>query len=460
VQLPFRRTLARSSRGCRRATPSHRRRLLATGAALSLAAMSFVNPAASSVADPATRSAPVTLGIKTLSKLAAPTINAPAATIGEPVRYTLTATVSPNVTMYVARLTDPLGSRLAFCDTTTVAACPADLSGTVQVGSAPPTNIVSSGFTLSSSGNTIRVGFPATYSTTASASTITVTFYAIVTDVTPNVAGGAPVTNTATLSWNDPIDTPFTPITASQSTAIVEPALSITKTDAPGGPYPPSATITYTVVLANSGTSAAHDVVVVDALPPSMVSTACLSAPAGWTCTVAATTHTITWKLATTSSLPAGSTATFTYAANVPSSVGGSQSFLNTVTATAASLDTLHYAGARTSYTATATDSPDVSASVTPDVPTPSPTPTTPGPTQPVSPAHPTSTQKVTPEHPSPTQPATASATPSQTVATPQSEGGLSGTGTPAARFLWTSIVLLLLGGGLLAFGHRGRRGL
>ncbi len=302
----------------------------------------------------ATDTASITLNKPTLVKAAAPVLNATRATIGEPIRYTLTATIPAGVTLHSATLTDPLGTRLSYCDTTT--ACPAAVSVTDTDGTS---------FTTSTAGNTITIGFPTNFATGATADTVTVTFYATVADVAANKRTAGAIGNTATLAWNDSLGNPATPVTDTTNTTVVEPNLSITKTDAPGGPYAPGATISYTVKVTNSGpnTSDAHDLVVLDTLPAAELNPTCITTPANWACVADGGAHTITWTLDTGQALASGASATFTYTAQLPNPVVGSSSFLNTVTAATTSLDTTTYPGARTTgtgYSATTTDTPVV----------------------------------------------------------------------------------------------------
>jgi fimbrial isopeptide formation D2 family protein/uncharacterized repeat protein (TIGR01451 family) len=310
-------------------------------------------PTASWNAPPADDTAAVSTARPTVSKAVAPTINGPgSATIGEPIKYTLTTTIPSGTTLYGATIDDPLGADLAYSST------PAPATATYQGGGA----LV--GFTLSTTSSDVNLAFPATFQTTATPAppvVIVITFYATV------VGGhaGDTITNQGTLDWNTSSGAPLTAPSNQTSTTIVEPHLSLVKTDAPGGTYHPGDTVTYTVTVSNtaSNVSAAHDVVVTDTLPVGLTGPACGTTPAPWVCALSGTgtipdPYVITWTLPTSDALGTGApnAVSFTFTANLPSPAIGTDSYVNSVAATATSLDTTAYPDARTTYTASATD--------------------------------------------------------------------------------------------------------
>jgi fimbrial isopeptide formation D2 family protein/uncharacterized repeat protein (TIGR01451 family) len=311
-----------------------------------------IDPSAPTANAPAADdTASVQLADPTLTKTAAPTVDGPAsATIGEPIRYTLTATVPAGTTLYSADIDDPLGSDLTY------AATPAPASGTLKVGGGSAAPLPGT-FTLTTTGNTVHLDFPATFQTApGTPDTVTVTFYAVVADVGANVAGDT-LTNTGTLGWDNSTGHPAS-TTAHASTTVVEPHLTLTKTDGlHGGPYAPGSNVTYTVTVANSGShvSAGHDLVVTDTLPATLTSPACGTEPTGWTCD-ATEPGQVTWTLNTADAVAARGSAIFTFTAVVPDPAIGSSVFTNNVALTATSLDTTAYPDARTTYTATAQD--------------------------------------------------------------------------------------------------------
>jgi uncharacterized repeat protein (TIGR01451 family)/fimbrial isopeptide formation D2 family protein len=295
--------------------------------------------------------ASVQLANPTLTKSAAPTINGPtSATVGEPILYTLTAVVPAGTTLYGATVDDPLGSDLTYSST------PAAASGTLQVGGAAATPLPGT-FTLTTTGNTVHLAFPATFQTApGTPDTVTVSFYAVVADVVANVAG-AIVVNTGTLAWDDSVGHGSS-TTAQASTTVVEPHLTLSKTDGlNGGPYTPGSAVTYTVTVADSGAhlSAGHDVVVTDSLPAALTAATCVTQPAGWTCD-ASVAHQVTWTLDPADAVAPNGTAVFTFTAVIPSPAVGASTYTNNVALTATSLDTTAYPDARTTYTATAQD--------------------------------------------------------------------------------------------------------
>ena len=116
----------------------------------------------------------------------------------------------------------------------------------------------------------ISVTIPGTYDNTASTPAVfTLTYSVTVNDAAANKARGT-LPNTATLTYHDTGDSPHTQ-TASEPTTIVEPDISLAKTNnAGGGPIPPGQTVLYTLTGANgsaTNVSTAHDLVYSDVVP-------------------------------------------------------------------------------------------------------------------------------------------------------------------------------------------------
>jgi uncharacterized repeat protein (TIGR01451 family)/fimbrial isopeptide formation D2 family protein len=276
------------------------------------------------------------------------------ATVGELITYTVSATVPAGTTVVDGTLADPLGPG----GTGPLDLVPGSASATLDGGPLP------GGFVLTTADNTPTVTFPGTYGPDpSSAHTVTMTFTAQVNDVPANVAG-AVIPNTAAFAYTDSIGATVTVPTPTVDITVVEPQMSLTKTDSPGGPYSPGATVDYTVTATNGGaadTSTAHDLVVVDTLPAGMtpITVPVNSISDGGVATESGGIWTITWTLPTTFTLAPGASKPLTFDATLPSTIIGSDEFTNTATGTITSLDLAGSPGARTTggrYAATASD--------------------------------------------------------------------------------------------------------
>ncbi|GAB1594852.1 Ig-like domain-containing protein [Lysobacter claricitrinus] len=104
-----------------------------------------------------------------------------------------------------------------------------------------------------------------------------------------------------------------------------------------GGAHYPGQTVTYTIVVTNNGAGAATSTALSNPLPAGMTFVS-LAAPAGWSATTpaAGTNGTIS---ATTASLAAGASATFTLVARIPNSAADGDAFADTATASATPVD-------------------------------------------------------------------------------------------------------------------------
>lgn len=296
----------------------------------------------------------------TLTKSAAPLVTpqgsgGPIATIGEPILYTLTATVPAGTNLYNATLSDPLGALPGA----SLVEIPGSATATLD-GSALPGN-----FTLTETNNTVTLQFPATFNApVGSPQTIVVTFLATVNNVAGNVAG-ANLTNTGTLAFQDSQSNPEN-VTASATVGIVEPDISMTKTDPNSGtgtPYAPGSTVPYTLTVSNAANaSTAYGLSVTDVLPVGVVPVAGTISNGG-VANLSGGQYTITWNLGSSFTIAPGGSQQLTYSATLPSQPVGSSTFVNNASAAVASLDTSLYPGARTAgtgYAATAQDTTHV----------------------------------------------------------------------------------------------------
>ncbi|WP_345528230.1 isopeptide-forming domain-containing fimbrial protein [Nocardioides endophyticus] len=270
------------------------------------------------------------------------------ATVGEVVTYTVTTTVPKNTTVYLGKVTDPLGARQTLVPgSLCVAGCTLDGAAFAGVTESPA--------------NTVLATLPSTYAApVATDGKLVITFQAKVLDVAANTRGTS-LGNTATLTYVDQDGTSHTK-SNTVNTTIVEPKIAITKAVAGSTVVTSAETKTFTVTASNgsaTNTSTAHDVVVVDTVPAG-TEPVTINQGGVWD----ATARTITWTKATTTALGAiapGGSVPLTYTVQVEDPATGGTTYTNTAKANTTSLgdDTT---GVRSS-TSTSTTAPDYTAS-------------------------------------------------------------------------------------------------
>jgi fimbrial isopeptide formation D2 family protein/uncharacterized repeat protein (TIGR01451 family) len=287
----------------------------------------------------------VVISSPTITKTATTSITEPGnsaaqATIGETVAYTVDVALIHDTVKTNATLVDPIPPGLVL-DTSSVQAA-------FTEGSLPPTGLPS-GWTLKVTPTQITIILPYSYTVPSDGVTVTLTFSGTIADVPANRASGTLV-NTATVTTY--VGGTPNASSASASTPIVEPAITVAKQDNAGGqPVAAGQSVTYTVLAANrsgGAVSTAHDAVVTDNVPAGLcVDTATItpSATVSGNCTAG---QTITWNVGT---LAPGASAPLVYSATVGGGQPAGTSLTNTVTAAASSVE----AGGRT-YAATASD--------------------------------------------------------------------------------------------------------
>jgi fimbrial isopeptide formation D2 family protein/uncharacterized repeat protein (TIGR01451 family) len=293
---------------------------------------------------PAIDDAQIRTGTPAISKARTTSINesgnagASQATIGETITYTVTVNL-PGGTAYYGptTITDVLNNPRLDLDEASVVAT---LDGAPLPG----------GFVLGTSANTVTITFPGDavtpYETpTDDPQTIVVVFDALVTDVLANVRGGTTIPNTAHFDYRNATGT-NTRISGSVATTVVEPRLTLSKTnDDVDGVVDAGQTITYTVTAGNtSGAngSTAHDVVVVDTVPGELIVLEAPGDPAENGDTIApsggtwdSVGRTITW---TASSIAPGGTSAFSYQVTTTDPLLASGAIVNDALATTTSL--------------------------------------------------------------------------------------------------------------------------
>lgn len=154
--------------------------------------------------------------------------------------------------------------------------------------------------------------------------------FQIVVKVASSVAGGSTINNSATAATTGATDPVPGNNTGNASTAVIAQAdLSITKTDGATTEIP-GTSISYTIVVSNSGPSDANGVSVADTFPGTLTGVTFTSVAAG-----GATGNTAAGagNIADTVNMPAGSSITYTVNATIQSSATGELSNTATVTA-------------------------------------------------------------------------------------------------------------------------------
>lgn len=244
------------------------------------------------------------------------------ATIGETVTFTISATVPAHTSVYTALLNDPVNARFDVIE--------ASETATFDGGALPGS------FTLANASNIVSLTFPATYTnTTGTAQVFAVTFDAVVLDVASNDRDLTGIGNTTTFSWHDP-NAVAASITASATTNIVEPKITIVKTNTDAnGIATPGETVNYNLRITNpTGTrvSPAHDVTVVDAVPVNLDPVLPIPNGGVW----ASGPRTITWTLGT---VAVNATVDRPYQVTVLDPLIATESLTNTATARAESMN-------------------------------------------------------------------------------------------------------------------------
>jgi fimbrial isopeptide formation D2 family protein/uncharacterized repeat protein (TIGR01451 family) len=304
------------------------------------------------------------------------------ATIGQDVKYTLTATSPTGGALYGGVVTDSLGTRLTYDPSGPYGVATASCSGGAIAGGpySPALNgAAAGGFSFSEVGNTFTLDWPDLAKSTTDA-ICTVIFDATVADVAANYRGQN-VPNSASFAYKNESGGTGTGSAQSSSTVdvtVTEPDVALAKTDSDAGnPVPhqalPGATVTYTLTLSNqdlADVSSASDMVVTDCVqdgatyvagsstitvPGQSVLSGAGAEPASGAC--AGGTQ-LTWTLNTLYSgavtLAKNASATISYETTLPASPVGYDTYPNSATFTVTSLDTTASPRARTAATATA----------------------------------------------------------------------------------------------------------
>lgn len=244
------------------------------------------------------------------------------ATIGETVTFDITVTVAAHTTVYSAVLNDPVDSRFDVGESSETATFD---------GGTPPI-----GFSISNTGNTVSMTFPSTYAnTTGSPQVFRIRFDAVVRDLASNDRDVSGIANSTTFSWND-ANAVAGSVTASTTTAIVEPNIRIAKTNTDAnGVATPGETVNYNLAITNpTGTrvSNAHDVTVVDVVPVNLDPVLPIPNGGVW----ASGPRTITWTLG---SVAVGAAVNRPYQVTVLDPLIATESLTNTATVRAESMN-------------------------------------------------------------------------------------------------------------------------
>lgn len=262
------------------------------------------------------------------------------ATIGERIKYTLTAEVPEGTTLGgAAQLTDALSS------TTRMSFVAGTASATLNGGPLP------AGFALDTSGTTPKVVFPAGYANAPGTGVdkVVLSFEAVVTNVAANTRTSSALENQGALEWADPEAGAQKVNSNKVSAQVVEPLITQAKTDdANPNRVAPGDFVTFTVTTTNSNAtrvSTAHEVEIVDLVPAGLIPVGAAPGnapladgaeiPGSGGATWHSGTRTITKKVATLA--PNASTA-FSYRTEVEKPAVAGASLTNEVKSTTASL--------------------------------------------------------------------------------------------------------------------------
>ncbi len=238
--------------------------------------------------------------------------------VGQAATYTVTVTVPGDVTTYDATIIDTLPAGLTYLDAVSAdCTAPAGCSDTVTP--------------LGASGQRVA-WFVGDLPAQAQPRQFTIVYRAVVADVAAAV-DGATLTNDALVASNltDKVaGTPSSPpvvgdfdVVADHTSAdvtVVEPHVTLDKNVSGAGVgdtrrVVPGESLTYSIVLSNTGTGAAYDVVVPDSVDPRMVPVSIVDGT-GWSVTDADPSDGTLGFLVPT--IPAGGSVTITYGMQVP----------------------------------------------------------------------------------------------------------------------------------------------
>ena len=239
-------------------------------------------------------------------------------TIGERGRFRLTVTL-PGGQINNLRIVDTLPNGLTYLGY--------NLNTAGYIGSLAP-------LSFSQSGNVLTFLFSGASNTPSGTSNvfyIDIDFRVADSSANPAHNPGNPKTNTATMNWSDPGNTP---ITRTASVNIIEPFLNINKSFNPN-PVQGSDTVTVTLNVTNSGNSTAYHTVITDPLNGTngsqifdLSSVLPLTTPSGFSYNYAANTVTYTG-----GDILAGQTRTFTFTVKILPDVIIGPRYTNTATA-------------------------------------------------------------------------------------------------------------------------------
>lgn len=253
------------------------------------------------------------------------------ATIGEEITYTATVVIPQGTTVHgPAVFTDSLAPELEL------------LSASHTFDGVPVIDPSYPAISVDTGTDVVTVTFSDPYTNPAGTDdTLTVTVVARVADIPANSIG-AGVRNDARFTWDDAGGNPQGPITATVTTDLVEPDISLSKTnDDADGIVVGNDTVTYTLGITNGSgadVSVAHDVVLADALPEGVTPTLPIPdsgvfVPDGLPGN--GVLGTITWTIA---SVDSATTVNRMYAVTIDDPVIVSSSFTNNAAVTATSM--------------------------------------------------------------------------------------------------------------------------
>ena len=260
----------------------------------------------------------VRVAVPALVKTANPT----QANVGTRVTFTVAAQIPPSVNLYHAVIRDLLPVGLVGSSLATVSITCTQTPGTCTVPAATATTVPSGTGTLA----TWDLGDLLSQTSTR---TITLTYTAVVADVTPAVVRGATIVNGASIAWNDtpgggqpPFNT--ADISTRATVTVTEPVSHLAKSVSNTTPEP-GQVFSYTLKYTNGGQAAdtntgpGYNIAVCDAVPAGVVVDPA-TLPAGTTLagTARCAAGRLSWSIP--GPIAAGGSATITYQAKLAAS--------------------------------------------------------------------------------------------------------------------------------------------
>ena len=277
------------------------------------------------------------------------------ATIGETVRYTITGTIPANTSAYDADLRDVLSNRHSYVAGSGSVTFP---DGTVWNESG--TTTLPSGYTYTP-GSTVSLALPPAYQNdSATDDVFTITFDVTIDDESANTRTSGAITNRGRLRSEDSLGDALSTVESGLTrVTVVEPLVTVTKSNDRAAPIQGGNDILYTVRVTNSSASrvsTANDLVITDTLPPGLLGADPFDISNGGIYS-AGPPQEITW---TISSLAPGASVDLTYKVTADDEILAGTTYANDVVVDSTSMPAGDPQGTERSYDDDSSSSVDV----------------------------------------------------------------------------------------------------